>query len=362
MKSAHIPLLAVLSIGLGVTIYIGVTSTFTLFNAKGLLSGPFSGLLLIGAAEFAALVLVLLDWSVWKPRNRARAAAIERWLAVNVLGNREAPAENWEALHGSFRGRTVTVRRGAQRRGLGMEAWRWSAKTGFKGTFRTVRISDADAAKAPAATAETPLSTGDAEFEARYQWQSDRPEEVVKLLKGAEFRAAIKRLASLFSRHGKIADSTCGVTLEQGDVVLLQVPAPVFARANFAADELLLILHDLTLTAAALEGTEPPAAQPLATPPELPGSPWLAFGCAGGVLLLLWLSGTYGAARFVGLPAAMIVFFMPALALALWFIVLSATGSGRDPEIEAAIEVEARREIAGHMDLAKLAGGLGKYR
>lgn len=347
------------------TIYIGMTGTFTFFNAKGLLSGPFSALLLIAAAESAAVILVLLDWRVWKPRNRARAAAIERWLAVDVLATATPPAPDWEALHGSFRGRAVTLRRGAQRRVLGMEAWRWSAKCNFTGTFRAVRISDAATAKMPATSANADagaLSSGDAEFEARYQWQSDRPEEVVKFLKGDAFRSAVKRLASLFSRHGTIGEASCGVQLEDGEVVMLQVPAPVFTRANFSADELLLILHDLTLVAAVLEGSDVSPAQSPAAPVESESSPWLAFGCAGGVLLMAWLSGTYVAARFVGLPAAMVVFFMPALALALWFIVLSAGGTGRDPEIEAAIEAESRREIAGHADLALAAGKLGNNR
>ena len=364
MKSAHPPIIFVLIVGIAVTVYIGVTGSFTLFNAKGLLSGPFSFLLLLGATEGAALMLVLLDWRVWKPRGRARAQAIERWLACDVLGNTQAPAANWDALHGSFRGRTVTLRRNAERRGrgMGMETWRWSAKTGFKGTFRVVRTEEAAAKPSASQSADADLLTGDAEFEERYQWQSDRPAEVVKLLRQPELRGAVKRLASLFSLHGTIGakapDANCGIHVERGELVLSQAPAPVFTRSTFAPQELLLILHDLTLAASVLEGAAPPKAEPLAiTAQAATGSPWLAFGCAGSVALVAWLGGTYGVARFVGLPAAMVAFFLPAVALALWFIAVSTLASGRNPEDEAAIETESQREIGNHADLRTLSAG-----
>jgi hypothetical protein len=66
------------------------------------------------------------------------------------------------------------------------------------------------------------------------------------------------------------------------------------------------------------------------------------------------VAATYGVARFAGLPAAMVTFFMPAVALAFWFMILSARGSGRDAEIDAAIDREASQEIARHADLAAL--------
>ncbi len=361
MKSAHPPIIIVLLVGIVVTVYIGVTGSFTLFNAKGLLSGPFSFLLLLGATEGAALLLVVLDWRVWKPRGRARALAIERWLACDVLGNAQAPSADWDALHGSFRGRTVTLRRNAERRGrgLGMETWRWSAKTGFKGTFRVVRTEEAAAKPSASPAADAELSTGDAEFEERYQWQSDRPAEVVKLLRQPELRGAVKRLASLFSLHGtigaKATDANCGIQVERGELVLSQAPAPVFTRSTFSPRELLLILHDLTLTASIFEGAAPPKSEPLAADANAAGgSPWLAFGCAGILALAVWLGGTYGVARYIGLPAAMVAFFLPAVALALWFIAVSTLASGRNPEVEAAIETESQREIGSHADLRAL--------
>ena len=356
---SHLLLTLVLLAGIAVTLYIGMTGSFTLFNAKGLLSGPFSFLLLLGATEAAALLLVVLDWRVWKPRGRARAAAIERWLNVDVLGNREAPAANWDALHGSFRGRTVTLRRNTERRGMGMETWRWSAATAFKGTFRAVRTALPAESKKPNTPERSAYDTGDAEFEERYQWQSDRPAEVVKLLRQPELRGAVKRLASLFALHGAITDANCGIQLERGELVLSQAPAPVFTRSTFSPQELLLILHDLTLVAAVVEGTAPPTPEVLATPDaSAAGSPLLAFGCAGVVALAVWLGGTYGVARFIGLPAAMVAFFMPAVALALWFIAVSTLASGRNPEVEAAIETESRREIDCHADLRLLAKGV----
>ncbi len=345
-RTAHLPMLIVLLIGIAVTIYIGATGQFKFFNEKGLLSGPFSALLLIGAVESAGFLMVLLDWRVWRPRALKRTREIERWLNADLLGNAQPPPENWETLRGQFRAHEVTLQREATRRRIGV--WRWSVATRFPGSFSAVRST-----KPVKAGGATELATGDSDFEERYAWQSDRPTDLTALLRQPEARSAIKRLASLMTLHGAIADSNCGVRVSQKEVTIRQIPAPALSRPGFNPDELLLVLHDLTLLASMLEGAPAPATEvPQASSQS--GASWLALGCAALVGLALWLGLTFLVARYVGLPAAMVAFFLPAVALAFWFILLSARGSGREGELDAAIDREAGAQIEVHPDLRQL--------
>ena len=352
MKSAHVPLIAVLLLGIAITVAIGFTGQFKFFNEKGLLSGPFSALLLIGAAQTAGLLIVTLDWRIWQPRAAGRARVLERWLCCDLLGSASPPPADWETLRGHFRGRAVTVQRAPQRvgGGRGVGVWRWSVATNFTGTFSAVRTT---APSAPAVVSAD-LSTGDTEFEERYAWQSDRPGETSELLRKPELRSAVKRLASLFAFHGPIGDANCGLRVAQREIAIRQIPAPVLARPAFNPDELLLMLHDLTLLAALLEGSAAPEIQSAAAAPAASGGAWLAFGCACLAGLAVWVGATYCVARFAGLPAAMVAFFLPAVALAFWFMILSARGSGRDADIDAAIDREASQAITRHADLASL--------
>src|SRR5689334_16371408 len=102
-KSFHGPVVVVLLLGLTGTVAIGLTGQFTIYNAKGLLTGPFSALLLLGATEAALLTIVALDWKVWLPARLTRGKAIERWLFADVLHS-EFAQENWQSIHGKFRG------------------------------------------------------------------------------------------------------------------------------------------------------------------------------------------------------------------------------------------------------------------
>ena len=85
-------------------------------------------------------------------------------------------------------------------------------------------------------------------------------------------------------------------------------------------------------------------------------------GVWGIVALAAWIGITYLVARYVGLPGAMVAFFMPAVALALWFMFVSARGSGRDPEMDSAIDREAGGVIGRHADFAEDAETTGQRR
>ena len=124
----------------------------------------------MGAAEAAGLALVLLDWRVWGPRAQRRERELERWLAVELLGG-AAPATGWEQLRGRFRGRAVAIQRSL---GAGVGTWRWTVPAHFEGSFAIVRLKQP--VKAETGIAE--VSTGDAEFEARYALAVGSPGDV----------------------------------------------------------------------------------------------------------------------------------------------------------------------------------------
>ena len=340
---SHVSLLVVLAVGIAVTAYIGFTGHFKLFNEKGLLSGPFSALLLLGAAEMAALALVLLDWRIWAPRAVARERELECWLAADLLGG-ATPNPGWETIRGQFRGRAVSIQRSL---GAGIGTWRWTMPARFDGSFAIVRLKQP--VKAEAGIAE--VSTGDAEFEARYAWQSDRPATWVALLRDEGMRTAVKRLTSLFALHGRVGDANCGLRLSGNELTLIQIPAPALLRPGFNPDEWLLILHDLSTVAAMLEQAPLAKSEAVSDAAE-PGGAWLALGCLGLFALGAWIGIVYLVAIYAGLPGAMIAFFMPAVALALWFMFVSARGSGRDPEVDSAIDREAGAEVGRYGDLS----------
>jgi hypothetical protein len=344
----HVPLLAVLGLGLAVTVGIGVSQQFQMFSSKGILSGPFSALVMLGAIEGTLFLLVLLDWRVWKPQREAMQEKIARWLAVDVLGNASAPAAGWQQITGRFRGCDVMIARTAV---SGQAGLAWSAKTNSELDLSVVRLGT------PSATAAGEYSSGDAEFDARYAWQTHEPSRALPLLKDEKARGALKRLATLFAQPGEFSDASAGVRVKGGVVSVMQSPAPTLVPHSFSPQEVLLILQDLTTLAMLLQGTPLPAAVP---PPkktsEAPeATQWLALGCAGASALGAWLGGTYLLAHLLGMAAAMVGFFIPPLALAVWAMVLAAGGPARDANIDRTIRTEAAAMVQGSDELAKLA-------
>jgi hypothetical protein len=355
-KSFHVPVIVILALGLAGTIAIGLTGQFTIYNKQGLLSGSFSGLLLLGATEAALLALIALDWRIWRPARIARAKSIEQWLFANVLGTSAPTENNWQKIHGKFSSRDVSIQRTTA---SGVTAWRWSIRTSSPLQFHLTRLDLSEERRrksAPPTKADPSLSTEDAEFEERYDWQSAQPEKVLAVLKQDESRGALKRLASLFAQHGKIESEHNGIILSNGELSLLQCPAPEFSHSAYFPDELLLILHDLALVVAAFEGSTSTKVQAApAAPIEQDDtlSAWIALGCAGALAIVIWMGVTYFLARSSGgLPAAMIGFFVPPVALALWFVVLS--GRSTHPETDAAIRRETARIMAEEAPLAKI--------
>jgi hypothetical protein len=350
----HATLIIILCLSLPITVAIGVTGQFKFFNAQGILSGPFSALLLLGALQLAVLILTLLDWRVWLPRRLEATRAIDRWLSVDVLGNAAPPPDDWPSLTGSFRGCDVTIARTYL---LHLKALRWTVKTSAPFDLRLVRLPQEKATNAPKPDAPTdPFSSGDAEFDQRYAWQTTQPEKVLPLLKDKSTRMAIKRLASLFAQRGEIAEPDQGLQLRDGQLTLMQAPATTLTPATFNPTEALLILHDLSLLALAFSGKEPPLPRKVDPTKEVAGSGgWFELSCLGVILITLWLGATYLAARYMGLPAGMITFFVPPVGLAIGMMVLSAGSTPRDAEVERTIRTESARICDEFADLSERA-------
>jgi hypothetical protein len=146
-----------------------------------------------------------------------------------------------------------------------------------------------------------------------------------------------------------------------GVISVMQSPAPTLVPHSFSAQEVLLILQDLTTLAMLLQGTPlPPAVPPTNKPADAPGATqWLALGCAGIGALGAWLGGTYLLAQFLGMAAAMVGFFIPPLALAVWAMVLAAGGPARDANIDRTIRTEAAAMVRSNDELSKLAARMG---
>lgn len=351
MQRLHHPsVLILLSIGLVATVAIGSSGHYHFYSKQGILSGPFSAILLLGAGECALFLIVLLDWKVWLPRRKALEEAVNRWMAVSVLGNSMPPDPGWKELKGRFRGHDITITRSScsPRSGL-----KWSARTAANVSVRIIRLLD-DSSIEPADPA---FFTGDPHFDKFYAWQTPFPEKVLPLLKDNIFRTSLKRLAGLYATRGRVSDSQAGVNVQSGTIDIVQKLGPALQPGSFSANEILSILHDLSIFASHLEHpnnqTEAEYANP--TIPLFPGSSnWIKMIALALVILSLWFVGMYFAACLLGMPAAMVAFFIPLMVLAFWFM-RSAGGSGREPELDDAIRKEAREIVMQFKDLFALA-------
>ncbi|HYG73892.1 MAG TPA: hypothetical protein VEK08_02665, partial [Planctomycetota bacterium] len=321
--------------------------------------------LLLSASIIALMTLIALDWKVWLPARLERARAFERWLAIDVLGNPAPPPDNWTTLEGKFRGRDISISRS---HAYGMRGLRWRAKTKSELDLKVVRLDIAqplpppgwDPANPEKPPEPQPFSSGDDDFETLYAWQSHKPDAALPLLKNAEIRASLKRLASLVAQRGVITHADNGITVSGGTLDLLQAPAPDISTGAFQREEALAILHDLTILAGALEGQTPPPESGNAAINVVQGDPlsaWLALGCFGMGAVLLWMGLTWGAAHFVGLASAMVVFFIPPVLLAFLFMLGQAGGSGRQAELDEFIRKESVELVKKFEDLrSKMAG------
>ena len=331
---------------------IGLSGTFQIYNKQGILSGPFSALLLLCALICALLLLIFLDWQIWSPRRLAKAKAIDRWLGVDVLGNAAPPPGGWDTIQGRFQGRELRI---VRLPGDALGAARWSMHTDSKLQVSVLRTPEP--VPQSGSLQETEFSTGDTDFDRLYLWQSTQPADALTLLKIDAARHAMRRLATLFARHGEVFGMDAGVRIESGEINILQAPAPWLRPGSFSAEEVLLILDDLAIVAECLESGSPKqdAADPAAVMSIAAPNPWIALAGAVCVGLIVWLGGTYFLARFWSLSAAMVGFFIPPVMLAMLFMVSSAMGSGREGAVDDAIQDETNKLMRKRPDLARLA-------
>jgi len=352
----HRLLSAGLIVALTILSLIGLSGKFQAYNSQGLLTGPFSALLLLTAAVLALLLLVLVDWKVWTPQRREKSIAIARWLAKDVLGGTDAqtPAlQMWSTLSGKFDGYEVSL---ARVRTFRLGAVRWSLLVPGPANFPQLTVLRPLVSPNSSAQLADKYSTGDAEFDQKYLWQSAQPDEALVILQNERARKSLKRLATFFAQRGNVFAGDFGVKIGGGAITLLQAPAPWLRPGTFNAGEVLLILHDLTTLADVLTQRERPPREPAAQESaDSGGSPWLALGCAALIGVVLWLGMTALLAHWGGMSAAMIGFFIPPLMLAFVFMTVSAGGSGREPEIDDAIRNEAANVLRERPELGKLA-------
>jgi hypothetical protein len=158
-----------------------------------------------------------------------------------------------------------------------------------------------------------------------------------------------------------LTQADTGVRLERGKVTLLQGPAPLGLGKNVEPAEILLLLHDLSLLSAAAAGQALPPLQPVAAgqlsdarEASAASGASLALGCGLFFVLIAWLGGTYVLARTLGMAAAMVAFFVPPLALAIWAIMIAVGGPAREVKVERAIREEAAGVLALHAELLAL--------
>jgi len=350
-RPGHVPLAIALTLALLTATAIGLSGTFVMFDDKGILSGPFSALLLISAAVGSLLILVILDWRIWQPQRITDETEFMRWLTQDILCCK-AIVENktWQNIEGTFHARRVILSRVAFQKSA---AIRWSVETSPP-SAQNVRIVRLDS-PAPAGNGE--YSSGDTDFDARYAWQTDAPGAFLPVLKNAAVRESIKRLASLFAQRTDgpgVGRPDNGISISNGRVSLLEHPAPLLVQGHVSAGEILLLLRDLSTLAAALEGREVASPAPPSAPATEPAH-WLAVGCTGFFGVALWLCGSWALAHWLGMPAGMLGFFTPAMLLIFVFMLANAGKSGREAETEDVIRDQAAVLLGADSEMAQLA-------
>lgn len=318
--------------------WLGTGQSSTFFDSKGILTGPGTFIVLIGAALSALIVFVAYKkWTLRrsfenpqaKPKADEDAArALGEWLQKDVLTSSQMSDGN--RIEGIFNGRRVAIERFESGGELRV---RYSTETAEPLALRVWWLGKTRAEPAGGESAAE-FATNDPHFENCCGWQSPAPRDALRFLNRGDVTGTLHRVCFISGRSGGAPGDT-GIVFENGRIVCATL-APSFDFMH--APSALVFLHDLVFLADAAEnkaahqflaGTEAAALVGSGERTlELLGKRRSRFmdmvSCLMFVVLVLvplaalWIGGSYYCAKALDMSAGMLCFFVPVLLMAIF--------------------------------------------
>ncbi|MEI6232995.1 MAG: hypothetical protein WCT04_08080 [Planctomycetota bacterium] len=318
--------------------WFGGIGSNTFFDPKGIMTGPGTFIVLIGAALSALIVFVVYKkWTLKRaeenPATQSAAHVSARrelalWLVSDVF--KLTPTQSVDApIAGFFRGRRFAVERiddnGSSRlrfavdtaSPLAMRVW-WLGKT----------RSDSNDSQAP-----SEFETTNSDFENCCGWQAPAPRSALDFLNRDDVTGTLHRICFISGRNDGADD--IGVSFENGRIVLTtRMPPHDFMYAAFV----LVSMQELSFLADTLEskvarpflagngivGSTPFGDSHSFAPPKSRSAFMDFLSCLMFVFLVLvplaaiWIAGSYYCAKALDMSAGMLCFFVPVLLLAIF--------------------------------------------
>jgi hypothetical protein len=317
--------------------WFGAGPSTTFFDSKGILTGPGTFIVLIGAALAALIVFVAYKkWTLQRALANPSAArktdenakrALDAWLARDVL-NAE-PSAIGQRIEGTFRERHFTIERVESD---GLARVRYTIETASSLALRVWWLGktrlDSDGPRQ-----KSEFETSDPHFESCCAWQSATPNDALTFLNRGDVTGTLHRVCFIAGRND--GSDEIRVAFEPGRITLTTRTPPLeFMHAASA----LVLLQDLVFLADAAEnkiahsilagtgtvGTSTFGERKL---DELvkPRSRFVGFlSCVMFVFLVLvplaalWIAGSYYTAKALDMSAGMVCFFLPVLLMAIF--------------------------------------------
>ncbi len=342
--------------------WFGPGPATTFYDPKGILTGPGTFLVLIGAALAALLLFVAYKkWTLKGTMENPSAAlktdenalrALTEWLALDVLNaapNTATPSR----VEGHFRNRALRIERievnGSARVRLTIQtASSLALKVWWLGKMR----ADVDGPRESSA-----FATADPQFENCCAWQASAPNDALAFLNRSDVTGTLHRVCFISGRNENGDD--IGVTFERDRIVLItRMPSREFMHATSA----LVLLQDLVFLADAAESKSTHSilagtvafgkelGDPTSAAPLQKKSAIMSFlSCLMFIVFILvplaamWIAGSYYCAKALDMSAGMICFFLPVLLLAI-FVFTRPTAPENDAD--AANDIDTVRAAA----------------
>ena len=319
--------------------WFGSGPSTTFFDPKGILTGPGTFIVLIGAALSALIVFVA--YKKWTLRHAATKPAItkdtqatvrvlEEWLTKEVLTESSASGAAAK-VDGTFRGRHFLIER-IDPAGIGDARVRFTIDTTSTLQLKVWWLGKTRAEAVEKADANT-FTTSDPNFENCCAWQSENPQDALSFLNRGDITGTLHRMCFLSGRieeHREI-----GISFEPRRIVLTTRTPPL---EFMLAPSVLVSMQDLIYLADAAEKKEPramfaginaPTADSLSAgvsnAPVKPVSKFMhVLSCMMFVtfvlvpLAALWIAGSYYCAKALDMSAGMLCFFVPVLLMAIF--------------------------------------------
>ena len=343
--------------------WFGARPAATFFDAKGILTGPGTFIVLIGAALAALIVFVAYKkWTLQRTLSNPAAAlkddenakrTLDVWLAENVL-HAPAPTAAAPRIEGLFRGRRFVIE---HIESTGPARMRYTIETASTLDLRVWWLGKTRVESAgPRPKSE--FETADPHFESCCSWQSATPADALTFLNRDGVTGTLHRACFIAGRAEAAHD--IGISFEPSRITLTtRTPSLDFMHAASA----LIGLHDLIFLADTAEnkitqsilagtGTAITATFGKRKLDELakPRSRFAGvLSCMMFVFLILvplaalWIAGSYYAAKALDMSAGMVCFFLPVLLLAIFVFTRPAVP---EPENAASQDMETVRAAA----------------